>query len=159
MQKPGKPPTVPIIATRDCAKSTVSAATQQIDATCQLIAAGRIAASQLAVLAKSSGLSEAEFRLLWLLHAVCSQHPTDLSSPLLDQKTMGEKLGLSAAQVSAVVERLRQATLIEGQPSHADRRRNVWQLTTLGTTLLENSVTTFAATTTLPAPILQEDAA
>ena len=156
MHQPGLPPTESTQAARPCAENSADAATQ-IEATCQLIAAGRLAAHQLALHAKAYGLSEAEFRLLWLLRN--SSHTTKADN-LLDQKSLSDRLGLSPAQVSAVVERLRKKNLIEGFASLTDRRRQVWQLSAEGTVLVEKSISTFSTNAgNSPAPSQQEDAA
>ncbi|NOY43165.1 MAG: MarR family transcriptional regulator [Planctomycetes bacterium] len=162
MQEPCTPQTVPLNAGLDFASSSSVSAAEWIDAACQMIATGRIVANQLAVHAKSFGLTEAEFRLLWLLRTICDQQSASRPPQLLNQKAMCERLGLSPAQISAVVERLRKEGLIVGQASATDRRQNVWQLTSSGQTLLETIVTKLASQPSagqIPHSACKEDAA
>jgi len=104
----------------------------QIDAGCRLIAAGRQMARDLAAMVRGSGVSEAEFRLLWLLRSKSASEPCQSR----DQKQLAERLGLSPAQVSALVERLRAEDKIVASPTPGDRRRQVWQLTPTGVALV-----------------------
>ncbi len=156
------PQAVPLDAGLDFASSSSVSAAEQIDAACQMVATGRIVANQLAAHAKSFDLSETEFRLLWLLRTICNQQPASQPPKLPNQKAMCERLGLSPAQISAVVERLRKESLIVGQASPADRRQNVWQLTSSGQTLLEAVVTKLASQPSVvktPSAACKEDAA
>ena len=115
---------------------------RQIDLACQAVVAGKQAAHQLALLAKQLGLNESEFRLLWLLKCsgIESQRSDNSSSSNYDQKTISVQLALSPAQVSTVVEKLRQCNLIMCCPSATDRRRNTWSITTQGAALLQQLV-------------------
>lgn len=103
---------------------------QQIDAACRLVAVGRAMARQLGNLVRSHGINEAEFRLLWLL--------LDVSA--LDQKHIAQQLGLSTAQVSGLVERLRRRGLLVASSVSGDRRRQLWQLSLSGKELAQKIV-------------------
>ena len=116
---------------------------QQIDVACRSIATGRILSRNLAKLLKNSGLNEAEFRLLWLLQR---GRVAQLSSAP-DQKQLAEDLGLSPAQVSALVERLSSIQAIRTSSSQKDRRRQLWKIDTLGRELLEKVVLRLSDTT------------
>jgi DNA-binding MarR family transcriptional regulator len=109
-------------------------ARRRLDAACQTIAAGRMAARRLAVHARGVGLNEAEFRLLWQL----DKSPDALEHP--DQKQLATQLGLSAAQVSTVVERLRAQGFVAGKLLPSDRRRQLWRLSSTGRALLNDSL-------------------
>jgi len=117
------------------------AAAEQIESICRTIAAGRQASKQLATFLQSFGLSEAEFRLLWLLRAAEETLPeknclTESGRNQPDQKQLALLLGLSPAQVSALVERLQTKKLILGSPTPEDRRRQLWRLNTRGLQLI-----------------------
>lgn len=81
-------------------------------------------ARQLAGALRGQALSEAEFRLLWLLSRQVAAG--------LEQRRLAEELGVSPAQVSATVEKLRCQQLIEPKANNTDRRRQHWQLTPTG---------------------------
>jgi DNA-binding MarR family transcriptional regulator len=53
---------------------------------------------------------------------------------------MAAELGLSAAQISSVVDSLRQRRAIVHQRAPEDRRRQIWQLTPSGLELIEQIV-------------------
>lgn len=123
------------------------AAAERIDAACRQTAAGRLAARDLAEWVCEFGLSEAEFRLLWLLYRgealgeprtaaslKSEQHPAE---GLLDQAKLAARLVVSTAQVSGVVERLQTWQLIAGVRDSGDRRRQMWRLTETGEALLQ----------------------
>lgn len=100
------------------------------DAICRRIADGRRLARLLAAALFDYSLSEAGFRLLWLLRE------TGQSS--LEQSTLVERLGISPAQVSALVEKLRSQQIIALVADGNDRRRKHWQLTASGREFLES---------------------
>jgi DNA-binding MarR family transcriptional regulator len=112
--------------------------TRQIEDACRLIAAGRSTARRLDSLVRDYDLNEAGFRLLWTL----KKKPA-----FLDQKQLADELGLSAAQVSSLVERLRMHELIEARTAPGDRRRQPWKLTSSGRKLIEKIVREFAKAT------------
>jgi len=95
-----------------------------LDTLCRRIADGRRLARRLALALREHELGEAEFRLLWLLLK------TERAS--LEQSLLVEELGLSPAQVSALVERLRSQKMIAPVVASKDRRRKLWQLTASG---------------------------
>lgn len=74
-------------------------------------------------------LSGPEFSVLW----VCRGAP----SAGLGQSEFAAKLAVSAAKVSGLVERLRRQGLLEGRRAEADRRRQLWRLTTAGRARLQ----------------------
>jgi DNA-binding MarR family transcriptional regulator len=76
------------------------------------------------------GIGEAEFPLLWLFQRVGAETSC--------QNELARRLGISPAQVSALVERLRQAGWVVGQRSSVDRRRQIWRLTDRGTELVRH---------------------
>jgi DNA-binding MarR family transcriptional regulator len=107
----------------------VAAASRLIDAACQQAVAGKLAVRDLATWTRPFAVSEMEFRLLWLLSQsewiggdVCER----------DQAELAEQLAVSAAHVSAVVERLRAQGLIEPVRDGADRRRQLWRVAASG---------------------------
>ncbi len=135
MQEPSPPLVLPLEGNSG---DSVGATVAQIDAACQMVAAARRTARQLAVQASLFGLTESEFRLLWQLRTdFQDKSSAKQTCELLNQKALGERLGLSPAQVSTMVERLQGKGLIVGQPSAEDRRRRVWQLALNGKTVLE----------------------
>ncbi len=83
----------------------------------------------IAVWAAGAGLSEPEFRLLWLLFPAAESAAA--AEPALDQTALARRLAVSTAQVSALVERLRAAGCIAVAPA-SDRRRQLWRLTPAG---------------------------
>ncbi|MGE0608580.1 MAG: MarR family winged helix-turn-helix transcriptional regulator [Pirellulales bacterium] len=81
----------------------------------------RVVVSQLA---SRHGLSEAQFAVLWQ----CQQAPASG----LGQHELAGLLALSTAQISTIVEQLRQSGWLAGHRDPADRRRQCWQLTAAG---------------------------
>jgi DNA-binding MarR family transcriptional regulator len=77
---------------------------------------------------RPAGLSETEFRLLWL----CGR----ADPPGVHQTELSERLAVSPAQVSAMVEQLRRKKLLLGQRSRSDRRRQCWRVTPQGRALI-----------------------
>jgi DNA-binding MarR family transcriptional regulator len=82
-------------------------------------AAGRALRRLLADEAAAVGLSDVELLVVWL----CDEGPG------LAQVELAHEVGISPAQMSATVERLRQRGLIAVQRSALDRRRQVWRTT------------------------------
>ncbi len=110
--------------------------TEQLDDACRRVAVGRETARELAELVSVYGLKEVEFRLLWSLRTENAQ----FDQTQFDQTQLAELLSCSPAQVSTIVEHLSHQGHIVGQPARGDRRRNLWQITTLGRDLLEKIV-------------------
>lgn len=78
---------------------------------------------------RAAGLGDAEFRLLCQLREAAG-------TVGVSQIELAREIGISTAQTSTLVEKLRRAGLVEGhRPAH-DRRRQVWQLTERGRTVL-----------------------
>jgi DNA-binding MarR family transcriptional regulator len=75
------------------------------------------------------GMTDSEFHLLW----VCRVWEADPPS----QNDLAQALAISPAQVSCLVEQLRQKQWITGTRSAVDRRRQVWRLTDEGANALE----------------------
>ena len=73
-------------------------------------------------------LGEQEFVTLWL----CDRQ----AAARIAQGELARGVGISAAQMSAVVERLRQRGLIAMECSAHDRRRQIWRLLATGEELL-----------------------
>ena len=90
--------------------------------------AGRLLRRLLADLAATAGLSDAELLLVWLC--------TGQSQGWV-QVDLAIAVGLSPAQTSGMVERLRQRGLIEMQRLATDRRRQVWRATTTGAATMD----------------------
>ncbi|MCH2114432.1 MAG: MarR family transcriptional regulator [Pirellulales bacterium] len=110
--------------------------TELIDVACRLIVTGRSMARQLAAAVRAYGLSESEFRLLWIAQRC----------PACDQKQLANQLGLSPAQVSGLVERLRAGGSIFPSVAVDDRRRQLWQLTPSGGAMVSRIVAELAST-------------
>jgi DNA-binding MarR family transcriptional regulator len=100
-----------------------------LEQACTAAASGRRAARALSDWTKRFGLTEAEFQLLWRLR------PTSMNGP--NQSALAAALAFSPAQVSAVVERVRQRGLICERGAAGDRRRHHWQLSASGRELLD----------------------
>lgn len=100
----------------------------QLQAICEQIATGRSLARLLSAEVRQHKLSEAEFRLLWLLLADAQSN----ERTCIEQSELVRRLGLSPAQVSTLVEGLRIKQMIEPVLYEEDRRRKYWQLTATG---------------------------
>ena len=98
-----------------------------LDAACDQVVAGKQAARTIAELVCSIRLKEPEFRLLWCLHRATAD---------LDQRQLAMQLGLSAAQVCALVEKLDQRGFLIRNQAPDDRRRSLWQVSPSGKRLL-----------------------
>lgn len=77
---------------------------------------------------RSWGISDNDFWVLWL----CARSAPDG----VVQQELAAAVGVSTAQMSGLVERLRQHGLLAGCRCHRDRRRQYWRLTTAGEQLL-----------------------
>ncbi len=95
-----------------------------LDTICRRIATGRHLTRQLAAAVREFEMSEAEFRLLWLLR--------ETEQAKLEQGLLVEGIGSSSAQVSALVEKLRVQQVITPVTDSRDRRRKLWRLTASG---------------------------
>lgn len=111
-------------------------AVRRITKTCRQAVAGKLASRQLAAWVNGFAVGEAEFRLLWELHTT---HAGAAAAPL-DQAELADRLAVSAAQVSGVVERLRSSQLIARPSVDGDRRRQYWQLTAAGNELVQRII-------------------
>ena len=100
-------------------------------ALCDSIAVGKRLARCLATALRDQPNNEADFRLLWLL----SQTSNAADNQGIEQRKIADHLGLSPAQVSALVERVRVKNQIELVPCSHDRRRQFWRLTEAGKNL------------------------
>lgn len=107
----------------------MEAAVRHVENLCDAAADGRRAARALSQWCERIDLGEPEFQVLWCLREGmrCG----------LDQTTLVRRLAISAAQVSATVERLRSRGWIQQQAAPGDRRRNLWYLSPLGNDVLE----------------------
>ena len=94
----------------------------------QIGAAARGVRRRLATQIAASELSEQEFLVLWLCDDAALAHR--------GQGELAEMVGVSPAQMSGLVERLRTRDLLKFERCGNDRRRQVWQLTTAGAALL-----------------------
>src|SRR5262245_43643976 len=122
-----------------------SGAVTRIDQACRRAVLGKLAMRDIADWVGGAGLSEAEFRLLWLLFPA-ADHAALQGEPALDQTALAAALAVSPAQVSAVVDRLRAAGRITVTPP-GGRRRQLWRLTPTGRELVLSVV---AAVDALP---------
>lgn len=95
----------------------------------QISLCGRLLRSHLAEQTERVGLSESQLSLLW---ACLSATPDGLS-----QNELAQRLMVSPALVSGLVEQLRRKRLLSGQRDKADRRRQVWRVTATGRTLVQ----------------------
>jgi DNA-binding MarR family transcriptional regulator len=91
-------------------------------------AASRQLRRRLSEVASGIDLSDAELLVLWLCHGG-GQVQVDLAATL----------GISPAQMSGLVERLRARELVAMHRSATDRRRQVWRTTAAGETLLKQA--------------------
>ena len=112
-----------------------SCATARLDEACQHVVVGKHAARELARWAGGVGVSETEFRLLWLLFPA-SDLRSQCVDDLPDQAELAARLAVSAAQVSGAVERLSSLGFLERVTDGADRRRQMWRLADAGRALV-----------------------
>lgn len=94
----------------------------------QLTVCGRLLRAVIGPLAGRQGLTDSQFSTL----VVCRYAPPDG----LGQTDLARILAVSPALVSTVVEELRARGLLQGRRAAADRRRQLWQLTPAGQSLL-----------------------
>lgn len=86
---------------------------------------------QVEIRTREAGLNETSFRLLWRVQ----QAP---GSEGVSQIELARELHISTAQTSSLVEANRKRGLIKGHRPLSDRRRQHWQLTKKGKTLLDS---------------------
>jgi MarR family transcriptional regulator, lower aerobic nicotinate degradation pathway regulator len=98
-------------------------------------AAGRQLRRCLGTLAEQAGLSDSELFTIWL----CLGEEGGMV-----QGALATALGVSPAQMSGIVERLRQRGLIEMHRQTLDRRRQVWRGTAAGRQTLQTLTTPLA---------------
>jgi DNA-binding MarR family transcriptional regulator len=120
--------------------SSGPAAIDRIDLACHQAAAGRLASRDLVRWVQHFGVNENEFRLLWLL-----ARDSAAGAAPADQAALAERLVVSTAQVSGVVERLSAAGLLEPAASAGDRRRHAWRISDSGRQLAASVVAVVAA--------------
>jgi DNA-binding MarR family transcriptional regulator len=111
-------------------------AVRRITKACRRAIAGKLASRQLAAWVDGFAVGETEFRLLWELY---TSQGTE-AAPTFDQAELADRLAVSAAQVSGVVERLRRSQLIARPAVDGDRRRQFWQLTPAGKALVQQII-------------------
>ena len=101
-------------------------------------AAGRRLRALLEERVRRFDLSEAECLILWL----CATQAHHAGS---SQQDLAGAVGVSPAQMSSLVERLRKRGLMEMTRSPIDRRRQVWRLLAQGEELLDQIRTSLGA--------------
>lgn len=74
--------------------------------------------------ARRHGLSEPELALLW----ACSKAPPGGRS----QCELAQRLAVSSAHISGLVERMCRVGLLQGRAVEGDRRRHMWELAPAG---------------------------
>jgi DNA-binding MarR family transcriptional regulator len=121
-------------------------AVTRIETACRQAVAGKLAVRRLARWVEGFGVSEIEFRFLWLLFLEAESDAQRLEV-LFDQAALAECLAVSPARVSAAVERLRAAGLVERAAARGDRRRQCWRLAERGRALVSSVI---AAVEALP---------
>lgn len=75
------------------------------------------------------GINNVELLVLWLCH--------ETAEPGIAQTDLVAEIGVSAAQMSGLVERLRQQDLLAAKRCDSDRRKQYWNLTNQGKRLLD----------------------
>lgn len=75
------------------------------------------------------GVSDVEVLVLWLCY--------EAAEPGIAQSELVENIGVSAAQISGLVDRLRRQGLLVGKRCDSDRRRQHWSLASEGNRLLD----------------------
>lgn len=91
---------------------------------------GRLLRNHLAVQAEKAGLNEPQLSLLWACQAAGPEG--------IGQNDLAQRLLVSPAHVSGLVEQLRRKRLLAGRRDVADRRRQIWRLTARGRAELEH---------------------
>ena len=117
----------------------------------RLVSCSRRIRCDLAARLSNLGLTEGEFFVLW----ACRLAPAEGVS----QNELAVRIGVSAAQISSLVERLRATGYLEGRRDPADRRRQCWRLTTAGEDCLRTALASLADWTAQLKQRLDEPAA
>jgi DNA-binding MarR family transcriptional regulator len=131
---------------RSAASPAPAEAARRIDDACRQAVLGKLAARSIARWLSGFELGEVEFRLLWLLHTDGSRGAeTKASAAEWDQAALAERLAVSPAQISAVVDRLRSADRLAAVVPAGDRRRQLWRLTPSGRALVQSVVAAVGA--------------
>ncbi len=112
---------------------------QQLSEACRRIADGKQLSRQLGGITRRFGLSDSDFALLlavggWLKSAAVSSTASEAG---LDQQTIASCLGVSAAQVSHLVERGKHRRQLAVDRDGRDRRRQLVRLTVEGQEVVE----------------------
>ncbi|MEE9603187.1 MAG: MarR family winged helix-turn-helix transcriptional regulator, partial [Thermoguttaceae bacterium] len=106
-----------------------SLARQWVELAQRMLVCARMFRNELGQRAGRWQLSEPELAMLW----TCREAPTEGFS----QTELAQRLAVSAAGVSGLVEQLRGAGLLEGHRTTPDRRRQFWKLTPAGEATLQ----------------------
>lgn len=133
----------PSTAPRTLGAASHGDAVAQVDAACRRVVAGKLATKELAGWVRELGVTESEFRLLWQLEFSASGDAVEAGSrheSPPDQAMLAERLALSPAQLSGLVERLGATGLIEPERCSRDRRRQTWRISLAGRLLVGNVV-------------------
>jgi len=109
--------------------ASVAPASRWIGLSEQISLCGRILRSHLVDQTEKAGLSESQLSVLW----ACASATADG----LSQSELAQRLLVSPALVSGLVEQLRRRRLLTGQRDKADRRRQVWRATASGRDLVQ----------------------
>jgi len=120
-------PASPCRATTE--STTGSPAGRWIGLTEQISLCGRLLRSHMVEQTEKAGLSESQLSLLWTCLAAMPEG--------LSQTALAQRLMVSPALVSGLVEQLRRRRLLTGQRDQDDRRRQVWRVTSSGQTLVQ----------------------
>jgi DNA-binding MarR family transcriptional regulator len=135
------------------------AAVERIDAACRQAFAGKLALRDLAAWVRGFGVTEGDFRLLWELFE--RREGGGEGSLAFDQAELAERLAVSPAQISSVVERLQVRQWIERVRDGADRRRQLWRLSHAGGELVQAvvaSVEQRSCCAQIPPPVASQEA-
>ncbi len=111
-------------------------AVRRITKTCRQAVAGKLASRQLAAWVDGFAVGDTEFRVLWELFTAHAHSP----AATFDQAELADRLAVSAAQISGMVERLRRSQLVARPAVDGDRRRQFWQLTAAGEDLVQQII-------------------
>lgn len=101
-------------------------ADRSVDDRLVAIVTGRVLQKQLGIHARAAGVRDAEFLLLWACYRASGQN----------QRELADRLGMSTAQLSGLVEGLRSRGLLACRRAEMDRRRQEWTLTDSGGALV-----------------------
>jgi len=102
---------------------------ERVERLVQAAVEGRRAGKALSAWTRRFQVTEAEFQLLWSLNTTPQVGYTQIA--------LARELAFSPAQISVVVERLRNRGWICQHHAQGDRRQHVWRLSVTGQSLLE----------------------